>query len=136
MVQLTNEEILAILNFFDSDYMEDAFFDKDVMNAVKKMAENIDKKIDIRECLCGSCYHHGISDHCPECGELYDNIEIGTKIKMPFPYDHDCWNEGEACVVTGFEEIDGDSYAIVLGEDGRSWCVLRGEVNKYEDIPY
>lgn len=130
MPNLTTEEMIAIAEFFDSDAMEDTVFDEKVMSAVKKMADIVGKKPEIIKCSCGDCYNNSVNTYCPSCGAEYDGIEIGTRVEMPNPdyRDGQSWREGEVCTVTGFEEIEGDPYVIVVGTDNRSWCILREDV--------
>lgn len=136
MLNLTTEEMIAMVEFFGSDAVEDpVFFDENVMSAVKKMADIVGKKLKVIKCSCGDCYNYSVNTYCPSCGAEYDGIEIGTRVEMPYPnYDEgQSWHEEEVCTVTGFEEIEGDPYVVVIGTDNRSWCVLREKVIEVED---
>lgn len=98
-------------------------FTKEEMDILLKLIENSENKQELVQCQCGMCYNHSIDMYCPDCGQEYKKISIGTKVVMPLPKESEGWKAGEICQVTGFETIEYELFAIVIGKDGRSWCV-------------
>lgn len=127
---IASEEMTALVDFFNYEISDPLEISEDVFKILKRMSEETDQTLHFVRCQCGAYFNNEGSEECPSCGGWYCGIEIGTKVRMPASdFDNGKnWTEGEICVVTGFETIDDGEYLIVLGNDNRSWCVLREDV--------
>ena len=108
-------------------------YNKDLADILTNLTASADEPPKIVQCYgCEMWFCKDEIDECPECGEKQtDPFKVGDKVHMPI-YNSQGWEEGEECIVTGVETIDGVSHLIVIGEDGRSWCVEADETEKIE----
>ena len=100
-------------------------FDKSMADFLQRamLVLEEDDRFSVIQCQNGCGYFLDYFDGCPECGfSPEDEIEIGDTVILPDP-EGEGWQEYVHARVTGFETIDGKSYAIVIDFSGKSWCI-------------